>query len=623
MISDTDPTSAPNSPPSTDSSERTGTGQIVTFQVGGQEYAFDILELREIVRPVRVTRIPLAPDHVEGVANLRGEILPIVDLRKKFGIAATQTTDKSRILVIDKAERQTGLIVDAVHNVTRVEPHEIDDAPPSISTASGRYLSHVSKIENNQRLIMNLDSDKICEIRIDQSLFERASNKESNHMLGNEHHASGPTKMVLIFESDAIEYCLPIDKVQEVIRIRQPRRPANAPPYLRGILSLRKKVLPVIDLRSVLGRRSIEAQRTAEVLRSKLNFEIWAEQLEKAIAADSVSENLLQSGQAEIRGASEYRSSNDQLNKAFEHLRLSMQSCLQAAKTCFDSDIVNDPKQFHSLSQEAANAFDSCTQLIKTGAKDDQRIVVIKSGSIEIGLQVDRVKEIKSVPEAEIEAPPTLSSKKGQDLAGVAKIDNGKRMILLLNPDGIIPPEERDALAASIREAKEETSKEDDPAMNQTTASDIEEMQLVCFRLGDDEFGAPIQDIREIDRVGRITPVPEAPSYIDGIANLRGEVLPVVDMRKRFGMETLSTNDKSRIIVADIDGIKTGLRVDSVSHVLRVPHSVVSGPPKQTEGSPITHFIEGIAKAQNGERIIVILDLGKLLHETDTSAAAL
>ena len=104
----------------------------------------------------------------------------------------------------------------------------------------------------------------------------------------------------------------------------------------------------------------------------------------------------------------------------------------------------------------------------------------------------------------------------------------------------------------------------------QLSAGLKEESQLVTFLLKDEEFGFDIMSVQEIIRLPKMAKVPRTPPYVVGIANLRGVVLPVIDMRTRFGMERAPETDRTRILVVDIDGVKTGLRVDRVKQVTRV-----------------------------------------------------
>jgi len=112
------------------------------------------------------------------------------------------------------------------------------------------------------------------------------------------------------------------------------------------------------------------------------------------------------------------------------------------------------------------------------------------------------------------------------------------------------------------------------PTAQELTASK-EESQLVTFLLKDEEFGFDIMSVQEIIRLPKMAKVPRTPPYVEGIANLRGVVLPIIDMRTRFGMERTEETDRTRVLVIDIDGVKTGLRVDRVKQVTRVLRSDV------------------------------------------------
>ena len=122
-----------------------------------------------------------------------------------------------------------------------------------------------------------------------------------------------------------------------------------------------------------------------------------------------------------------------------------------------------------------------------------------------------------------------------------------------------------------------------------TTADLKEESQLVTFLLKDEEFGFDIMSVQEIIRLPKMAKVPRTPPYVDGIANLRGVVLPIIDMRTRFGMERAEETDRTRVLVVDIDGVKTGLRVDRVKQVTRVLRSDIEPPPpRSAERRPTT-----------------------------------
>ncbi|NPV87449.1 MAG: chemotaxis protein CheW [Anaerolineae bacterium] len=136
------------------------------------------------------------------------------------------------------------------------------------------------------------------------------------------------------------------------------------------------------------------------------------------------------------------------------------------------------------------------------------------------------------------------------------------------------------------------------------------ERQLVIFELGEENFGVDISAVESIIKLQELTKVPHAPGFVEGITNLRGTVLPVIDLRKRFGMEKAEATKETRIVVINMDKIKVGMVVDSVSEVLTVPDTAIESTPAMVS-TVDTAFIVGIAKVD--DRLIILLDLEKVL----------
>lgn len=146
-----------------------GALQLVSFKLGDEEYAVDILKVREIIRMQAVTRVPHAPDFIEGVINLRGKVIPVMDLRKRFGLKSAEHTRGSRIVVL-QLDRTLGVVVDAVSQVLRLAAENVEPTPPIVSTISAEYLKGVGKVED--RLIILLDVDKIISLEEGKSLID-------------------------------------------------------------------------------------------------------------------------------------------------------------------------------------------------------------------------------------------------------------------------------------------------------------------------------------------------------------------------------------------------------------------------------------------------------------------
>jgi len=137
-------------------------------------------------------------------------------------------------------------------------------------------------------------------------------------------------------------------------------------------------------------------------------------------------------------------------------------------------------------------------------------------------------------------------------------------------------------------------------------------LQLVTFHIGDEEFGVEILKVQEIIRMMGITRVPKAPEFVEGVINLRGKVIPIIDLRKRFGMAAQDHDKHTRIIVIEVNSVIVGFVVDSVSEVLRVPSSTVEPPPAIISGIE-SEYISGVGKL--ADRLLILLDLDRLLSK--------
>ncbi len=148
--------------------------------------------------------------------------------------------------------------------------------------------------------------------------------------------------------------------------------------------------------------------------------------------------------------------------------------------------------------------------------------------------------------------------------------------------------------------------------MNSTSVQ--EEKQLVVLNLGSEAFGVDIARVREIIRMLNVTKVPRTPDFVEGVINLRGKVIPVVNLRSRFGLPLEEQTRENRIVVVDIGGQDIGIIVDSVNEVLRISTEVVE-PLSEVMVTAASDYLMGIAKLK--DRLIILLDLGKVLSDID------
>lgn len=161
--------------------------------------------------------------------------------------------------------------------------------------------------------------------------------------------------------------------------------------------------------------------------------------------------------------------------------------------------------------------------------------------------------------------------------------------------------------------ADELFQKGDDMDLNHKKQED-ELLQLVTFSIGEEEFGVNILKVQEINRTMEITKVPRSPEFVEGVINLRGKVIPIIDLRRRFGLAAKPGDKDTRIIVIEINSVIVGFVVDAVSEVLRIPASTVEPPPPVVAGVE-SDYISGVGQLK--DRLLIMLDLDKLLSTED------
>jgi purine-binding chemotaxis protein CheW len=141
-----------------------------------------------------------------------------------------------------------------------------------------------------------------------------------------------------------------------------------------------------------------------------------------------------------------------------------------------------------------------------------------------------------------------------------------------------------------------------------------ETIQVVSFKLGSEEYGVDIAQVQEINRMVSITHVPRAPQFMEGVINLRGQLIPIIDLRTRFGMPREEHTKNTRIVVTEIGSTRVGMVVDSVSEVLRLPVDQIEAAPDKITGVD-TEYIRGVGKIE--DRLIILLDLARVISNAE------
>ncbi len=477
--------------------------QLVTFLLGEDEFGADIMDVKEIIRVPDITRVPNAPAYVEGACNLRGNVLPIIDGRTWFNLERKQRDENSRVLVIDVEGKATGIIVDKVSEVMRVNTLDIEEPPQIVKNMDSDYLNGVVKLENGKRLVMLLDVVKALSAQCAGQ--DRADRQEEN--LPQNSASIGAAGVESIDEEQMVsfllgkeEYAIGIMKVKEIIRAPQIVKVPNCEAYIEGVVSIRNNLLPIINLRTYFG---------------------------------------------------------------MEHLDVS----------------------------------------------DYTRILVVDMGNFTAGIMVDKVSEVLRVPKSIIQPPPKFTVQSGEQLQGVAKLNNGERMILMLEPSKLISAEELSGIGG-VDGSYEHTEQKS------IERQALDEEQLVTFKIESEEYGVKIANVQEINRMTEVTKIPRAPYFIEGIVNLRGNVIPVLNLRRLFKLPDKPISDATRIIIVDFEGKRTGIVVDSVSEVLRFEKNLVEAPPEVLSSGIDSDYVEGVGKLEGSRRMILILNTRKVLSNS-------
>lgn len=491
----------------------TNSNQFVTFSVEGEIFAAPMAPVQEIIRVPNLAQVPLAPPSLLGLANLRGRILPIVNLRRIFGLADIEDTDATRALVINLGT-PLGFVVDRVASVIAVDEADIEPATAIGASVDARLLTGVVKLQNGE-MIMILDfAQLIAREFVGTPMDGRMSDLAiagdvSSSSDDDEEEVDADEIQLVSFTVEGQEYAADIAAVQEIVQM--PERVVaipNAPLHVLGLMTLRERLLPLVSLRVLLG-------------------------------------------------------------------------------------------------------------LAEKQEDEAQRIIVLGLGEGQaVGVVADSVDEVLRVPRGQVETLPAILSSRGglEEISAVCRLDGGRRLVSILDTDRMFA---NAAMKTALAKASAmETDMIDaDSEMDEHDIAEDEE-QVVVFRLGSEEFGVPIAAVHEIVRIPEsLTRVPTAPSFVEGVINLRGAVLPVIDQRRRLNLEDIERNDRQRIMVYALNGRRTGFIVDSVTEVLKIPRNAIERSPRLSSDQ---HRILGrVANLEKQKRMIMLMDPDALLSETE------
>jgi purine-binding chemotaxis protein CheW len=243
-----------------------------------------------------------------------------------------------------------------------------------------------------------------------------------------------------------------------------------------------------------------------------------------------------------------------------------------------------------------------------------QRIVVLGLGQGQaVGVVADSVDEVLRVPRQQVEPMPGLLARSGGvgEISSICRLDGGKRLVSVLDTARMFAHLDLKSVLAQANQQESDMTQSQHRGDEDEAQLDDED-QVVVFRLGSEEFGVPIAAVQEIVRVPEsLTHVPKAPGFVEGVINLRGAVLPVIDQRRRLGLPGVERNDGQRIMVYAVAGMRTGFIVDAVIEVLKIPHAAIEDSPRLSGEQ--TRILGRVANLEKQQRMILLLDPSALL----------
>jgi purine-binding chemotaxis protein CheW len=485
---------------------------FVMFRIAVGQFGFRLKEVREILRPPTLAYMPLAPRSMLGLANLRGTVLPVVSARHLLDFEDTPVDDDTRVIVVD-CGTPVGFVVDRIDRLLALAASRIEKDNAGSGSVNPDVLEGVvkgaegestTKILNPQRLLR----DEFTRLGVSG---QRSETRATVSAAMSGPIVEEPRRHVSLVSFDLCrqEYALPLDRVQEIIQLPdQVSDFARSETAVRGVITLRDRLLPLVSLRALLG--------------------------------------LPNDAHREERG----------------------------------------------------------------------RVVVLSMGRGSIGVIADRTRDILHIDPDLVDPAPTLLTRGAGDaeVTSICRLDDGRRLVAVLSPDRLF----RSELVLRLISDQNSGGDAAESPMDQHTMADE---QFIVFWLGDQEYGLPVRAVNEVTRPpDQIARLPRAPAFVDGVMNLRGSVVPVIDLRRRFELTPKEQAGGRRILVLAVNSGKAGFLVDGVSEIMKVPAGAIRPSPELSAEQ--ARLIGRVANIEAQDRMILLVDPAQLLNQVEGAVLA-
>ena len=480
---------------------------FVVFRIAAGQFGFRLDEVREILRPPTLAYMPLAPRSLLGLANLRGTVLPVVNARRLLNFEDAPVDDNTRVIVVD-CGAPVGFVVDRIDRLLTLPASRIDKDDAGSGSVDPDLLEGVVKGAEGESTTKILNPRRLLR---DEFTQLGVSGRRSAALASVSAAMSGPITeeprqhvSLVSFDLCRQEYALPLDRVQEIIELpEQVSDFARSETAVRGVVTLRDRLLPLVSLRALLG--------------------------------------LPNDAHREERG----------------------------------------------------------------------RVVVLSVGRGSIGMIADRTRDILHIDPGLVDPAPTLLTRGAGDaeVTSICRLDDGRRLVAMLSPDRLFRSE-------LVRRLISDQNNGGDAAEGPVDQNTMADELFIVFWLGDQEYGLPVEAVDEVTRPpDQIARLPRAPAFVDGIINLRGSVIPVIDLRRRFELRPKEQAGSRRILVLAVNGGKAGFLVDEVSEILKVPVGAIRPSPELSAEQ--VRLIGRVANLEAQGRMILLIDPTQLLDQVE------
>jgi purine-binding chemotaxis protein CheW len=482
---------------------------------------------------------------------------------------------------------------------------------------------------------------------------------------------------LLIFRIGGESLGLRLATVAEIIRLPDLAHVPLVPSSLRGLANLRGIVLPVVSLRTLFHLPEVEANEQTRVIvmrgdapvgfvvdRVERLMPLAADQLEQGDAgAGTIDPTLLDGVIKGAEGESTTKLLNPSRVLSGQFIQLGVSATRAASATAvamttpttLSVQALVSMLSFYLGRQEYALPLDRVREIIpipehiselprpetavlgvitlrdrllplvslrallglSVEGRLDQpgKVVVVSMGDGVVGVVADSTREILRVdPDMVDPAPALLNRGQGDaEISSICRLDGGRRLVALLSPDRLFRSD-------LVRRILAEQGGASEPEL-QRKASAMAAEQFIIFRLGNQDYGIPIAAVSEVARpTENITRLPKAPAFIDGVMNLRGNVVPIVDLRRRFELSTAEHAGSQRILVLAIGGVTAGFLVDSISEVMKVQADSICPAPELSPDQ--MRLISRVINLEAKGRMILLVDPAQLLDQVEADVLA-